>query len=986
MKRIFITLFFCSYLFLLFSINLWENPTSLSESSFIKGIDATISMPQGVVIVWSEARNNVRSVYAQCIMQDASKLWEEDGIKLTLSNYHQYSHKVIKSDDNSFIVTWIEENQSTYKYYAQKVSMDGQRLWGDYGLFIKTELYLIDINQIIPDNSGGFFIFTTEHFNTLINHIDSSGQILPQITISLNEPDNEFPVIIINAFYKEGQGIYISYYQHNKVKICQCNINGEIIWNQVFQTDSYTPQSAKMIEDSEGKFIILLNHYGLIAQKYDSDGTTLWGNVPKVIYSTQLFMNLNFSAINDNSNNLLIAYRNPVNQLVLTKIDENGNNEWLNPVLLFSTYNGPTMVDIVTKNDDYYIYWDTTVYTNDLYLNIRRKKFQKISPSGQILLDDNGRTIFESSTSDHYIPFINGNSQFFISNYSYTDNITTYIMNSSDEITTPDHPLTIYQGKSSYVDDFIMLTHDNKTYVLWKSISIQNYQRSQLFYQVIDSNGNKLLDQEGQLISTIESCGNCFYSNFDNMGNLIILWSYSYYANRFLKHEIRLQKIDVNGNFIFPEEGLLIYEYSFSQIPDISMYFSNNDIFIYFTQVNQENNCKYIIGQKVSNNQVMWNIHGKEIVNKAHFPSYDNRNVSCNLLSVGINNHIIVWKEMSNFTNNNMKYLILNSDGNAIDSMDPQGELLFNYYQDTYFPLYRSRIIEFENQILCFASECSNQSMLDYAVINPEGVVLIEQQRLIEENNLSIFNIEWDNQLSIHSYDIGTPWHHISKKYSFLFQDNHLIPLWENPQILQSTNHFQNILTLSDLSFNTYIYSDSIYNNYAEFELFDNHGFQIDQPIRIFSDYNNHTIKRSVIKADNSCVMYAWLLDNPRSEYSDLRSLQLQKISIDTGTNSDNIPHNHSTPLTIQQNYPNPFNPKTKIAYNINSDTNIDICIFNIKGQKVKTLLSEFQPAGNHEVIWDGQDSNNNAVPSGVYFYKIQTEKQTETRKMLLLK
>jgi flagellar hook assembly protein FlgD len=64
----------------------------------------------------------------------------------------------------------------------------------------------------------------------------------------------------------------------------------------------------------------------------------------------------------------------------------------------------------------------------------------------------------------------------------------------------------------------------------------------------------------------------------------------------------------------------------------------------------------------------------------------------------------------------------------------------------------------------------------------------------------------------------------------------------------------------------------------------------------------------------------------------------------------------------------------------------VNIEIYNIKGQRVKTLVSEDMEAGNHSLVWNGRDNNNNPVSSGVYFYKMVTGKYTSTKKMILMK
>ena len=85
-------------------------------------------------------------------------------------------------------------------------------------------------------------------------------------------------------------------------------------------------------------------------------------------------------------------------------------------------------------------------------------------------------------------------------------------------------------------------------------------------------------------------------------------------------------------------------------------------------------------------------------------------------------------------------------------------------------------------------------------------------------------------------------------------------------------------------------------------------------------------------------------------------------------------------------NYPNPFNPTTTIAFSLSTDSDVSINIYNIKGQKVKQLVKEQLEAGKHSVNWSGKDNSGKSVASGIYFYKISTGKDTDLRKMLLLK
>ena len=87
-------------------------------------------------------------------------------------------------------------------------------------------------------------------------------------------------------------------------------------------------------------------------------------------------------------------------------------------------------------------------------------------------------------------------------------------------------------------------------------------------------------------------------------------------------------------------------------------------------------------------------------------------------------------------------------------------------------------------------------------------------------------------------------------------------------------------------------------------------------------------------------------------------------------------------------NYPNPFNPTTNISYGLSVDSHVAVNIYNVKGQKVRTLINEKQQAGYHKILWNGHDDSNRKTTSGIYFYEMWVEESdyTSVKKMLLLK
>jgi hypothetical protein len=103
-----------------------------------------------------------------------------------------------------------------------------------------------------------------------------------------------------------------------------------------------------------------------------------------------------------------------------------------------------------------------------------------------------------------------------------------------------------------------------------------------------------------------------------------------------------------------------------------------------------------------------------------------------------------------------------------------------------------------------------------------------------------------------------------------------------------------------------------------------------------------------------------------------------------TGSGKDELPV--AEKFELRQNYPNPFNPETTIEFELHRTGIMHLAIFTITGQKIRTLISGRYPAGVYSVKWNVLDDRGNPVSSGVYFYRLQVDKQRLTKKMFLIR
>jgi hypothetical protein len=132
--------------------------------------------------------------------------------------------------------------------------------------------------------------------------------------------------------------------------------------------------------------------------------------------------------------------------------------------------------------------------------------------------------------------------------------------------------------------------------------------------------------------------------------------------------------------------------------------------------------------------------------------------------------------------------------------------------------------------------------------------------------------------------------------------------------------------------------------------------------------------KHPLIQLEGKCELISALVCD--------KSFTSWLASINNAIEETNVPKEYA----LSQNYPNPFNSETAIEYSLAKEGKVKIDVYNILGQKVKTLVDEKQAAGHKRITWDGKNNMGQPVGSGMYFYRIEAEGFVQNKKMLLLK
>ncbi len=177
-------------------------------------------------------------------------------------------------------------------------------------------------------------------------------------------------------------------------------------------------------------------------------------------------------------------------------------------------------------------------------------------------------------------------------------------------------------------------------------------------------------------------------------------------------------------------------------------------------------------------------------------------------------------------------------------------------------------------------------------------------------------------------------------------------------------------------------------------------------PVDTNFDSNTNILTFSVVVNDvDSELAYEWKIDNEivEGEVSDTLNFVFDSVGEYTvkcyASDSDftviatwnvNIAVSNDINVVavnnLSQNNPNPFNPTTNINFSLSKNSNVSIIVYNVKGQKVKTLVSDRYTQGSHNVVWNGLDDNNQPVASGVYFYRMVSDEFHSTKKAIMMK
>jgi hypothetical protein len=1029
MKKIVLIAILSSMLIILSAMPLWDKPVPIRTGDNIEWSRCGALTADGSMIyVWSGTSRGDGDIYAQKVNGNGVVVWDEP-LLVDGKSFKQSFPVITRTTDNNFIIAWLdygEDFKSIIK--AQKITANGQILWVDGGVPVRSIPQDKMDFEIMADNNNGAYIawIDSRESQTKVygQHLDTYGNSLWALDgIQLSTSTNLIHSFSMATDTSGAMSIaYLDRLQNDyQLYATRVLSNGEFAWSQStsITASDLVGMDVQMTAINDTAFVVTwigtTPAYGLqvYAQRINHDGSLGWQNpVPAVSMPINGYVwAYNQQIINTIDNAVIIAWicinDNPdVNNIFLQKIGSDGTILW-NPAgvaAAFTDFNQSNPRLTTNNNGGCFVTWEDSRnggYPNtDIYA-------QHISMLGDKMWNPSGLAICNASLTQT-APMVRqiGNNVLFGWEDERNGSPSLYY-NVISRLGVPQvatDGVCLHQGLAGEENfyDYLSLPRSNDVALLWRD-SRRGSLGINIYLQFLNPDGSVDLEANGRPITDL-------LNNGYNQNQLdAIVTPDDYVAVTWVEdYKVKAQLLDNNGNRLWGNNGLTLTttDHPYQNNPKISyengaFYFGWSELVEIQTATDIDIYYR-VYGQKIVNNEKQWGPGG--ILISDSLPN----DTAYNAYMEQIKGRYFVWTkhsyDLNSYLRNNSQVKLVNPDGTTAPGWDIAGNLVSSI-TSSFISQYSPQCVQTSTGLVVAWLGYNDLGTFLYGQLlseagalswNTEGVLIAE----VTNNGQYFTLVESNNSLLFFWYERQNPYQFCLKAQKYDLSAN---PLWSENGILVSDN------------------LPNTQAGNAEAVTFSNGGILVSWWQRIVEPVTfnfQHDICYRYLNPDGSWVSNSpasLVLMSPDSQYnprlalvnneaivtwidSDLffehnrcdeeiweyYNLFAQKLSNEVVGNIDDV-----TPIPqiyLKQNYPNPFNPETNISFSLKQTSEIELCIYNLKGQMVKTLQKGLMDKGNHSLVWKGTDDNDKPVASGVYLYRLSSGKAQTSRKMVLLK
>ncbi len=898
---------------------------------------------------WTESVTENRDLYCMLLDESGEDMWDEPVLVHDDEKPLDRTRICRSSDGNLLICCTRFEEWENHSLWMQKFDTNLNALWEESIVLPTTRDSMVYVSPV-PDADGGAYVFWADEYDltNYVNHYDSDGEPVwdPQ-TLELNwrittQPLSDGEGGVIVPLLSPTGGI------HNCSGLSRVLPDGTMPWGEDGFVRLGTVSPKKLLSYGDNEYATLCwNGVGEVdtIRVYRTD---LAGEqVCDPLYIETNVENGNcFDMVGDADGNLYITWFTDCDDLegyMVQKITPDNQLAWGE-----GTYHeaGDYMYQEVKLGIDQ----EGNLYQCINRLSTIRIELLKYNSDGSLTWEQ------EILDPDSYIDYMIYGATMNVSDDAvtlywcdnHTDHHTLYLqtVTADGDIQWDEGGKLLRGGFDCTVDSYYYcVTGDRNEPVNHMFLSWLNEYGYALNFQSISLDGETGIEEDDMEIAAFPYYGSLPHSIEDIDGQCMVIWQNCDSDDR----NIYVNQYDFQGNQLWNDHLIvqscydewICYPYG-SEIQSSLFY---DDVLIGWCTVSSSFNSDHAFCMKIADGVTAWNEPVEVFGDESRF--------LCDI----IGDYVIAGNYDAIYVQR------LNSDGTICDGWDTQG--------------------------VCI-DEVNHTSIFD-AIETPDGLGILYRRSYDSDHRLHFQivhedgSLQWDGSLLIDDMD----WYSEGRIemidddfYAFYSTSDSLRAacfntegefLWETPL---ANAYRPEIATASTPDGILVAYDPDMYDTTGVFL----------QHVRV----NGNAWNEPVIVCDESGGSHLQISQTPDSKYF---------ISWLDNRNRAYLPYvqcfDYSThevdPVDVLafspslSNYPNPFNPETTISYSIPQKGRVKIEVFNVRGQKVTTLVNESQEAGNHSVVWNGRDKSDKACSSGIYFYRLETGSHTKTRKMLLL-
>jgi hypothetical protein len=976
---------------MIFSIHLgaqiqWqENGIPIRQAENIRTGEVLICTDGNQFFTWSDTRIDSRGVYAQKMDVNGNLLWGDEGIEIVNADYTQRNLKAVATPDNAVIVAWKDwRNPDVPEIRIQKIDSNGSFLWDEDGIILCADPSMGESPILVNDADNGAIIFWQIMYSSqsgiYANHILSDGSFAPGWSASGNLiTENSIRNVVSD---NEG-GAVLTWIYNDQLMIQRMDENRNFLWgnngNLISSYDSYGYRGS-LIRNVDGSYYVVWIDRrsaadAIYCQRVDQNGNVLWyDDIELVNYNGSSFYYQH--SISTPDNDLIVSWleENEPTQVIVQKVNNAGDIQW-NPagVVVSGDQNSYGSYLLADESSGCWITW---MHNQDTDFNVY---LQHLNSSGQNLLEDNGVAVFPEGNWQFYPSIKPATADGIYVNW-YEDRegisgIFSQVFSADGVMQLQVDGQEIYSGISHEIRNINLISNANGIYFLWEDERAINSQGRRIYLQSINSEGALYYEENGvQLITDSDVRYNSFHSLYNPESNLIaLIWETTIDG----VSTIMANALNSSGTLTWGSQILCSNDHiqTDAKISDDSNYYyvGWNDNESWYNPAND------IRAQRIDENgNLLWGQDGITIADDAN-----------NEYLKEIVGRCFIWQN----TDGSDSYLyakLVDENGNTAFGWEENGTLISELEEITLVMNVKG-LATSDGYLILWEDFLAGDNAIIGQLITEEGIALWPA------GGLPLVNFDgWQGNysaiLDTESTDFYLVWHDNRNSnereiYAQRFNEDGE-EIWQTGGVLLSNGQNPDLAKIGDYILLVWEFETEKHTTDIKAQLLNPVGEPQWQEGGVaicdaFHDQAEPEIQ--VIDAENFVICWK---DNRAGEYEEnetaYTSVYTQRIYGGL-TSSPNEILNAIAPK-LYQNYPNPFNPSTKISFSIPNDIVVELSVFNIRGQKIITLINEFLTKGDHSIIWSGCDQNGNPLSSGIYFYKIKAGNQNSVKRMLLLK